>query len=207
MAMALHFCVAEIEAEAELAPLEGETKPRKRAEKDVTVSANRLRLLFTCGAHGTITTTAKEVNSARAFAKAWSFGPLKPRPVEEPEPIPVILASDLEDSSVQGARAGKTKKKVAATGARRVAQPKPAAIKKTKAVAKPAAKAKAPGKPAVKKPVAKKSATKKVAKKAAAKPANKSPAKSSSRSAGGTRPRPARPTRKRSGSKKSSRRS
>jgi len=202
MAMALHFCVAEIEAEAELAPLEGETKPRKRAEKDVTVSANRLRLLFTCGAHGTITTTAKEVNSARAFAKAWSFGPLKPRPVEEPEPIPVILASDLEDSSVQGARAGKTKKKVAATGARRVAQPKPAAIKKTKAVAKPAAKAKA---------VAKKSATKKVAKKvakkAAAKPANKSPAKSSSRSAGGTRPRPARPTRKRSGSKKSSRRS
>ena len=205
MAMALHFCVAEIEAEAGLAPLEGETKPRKRAEKDVTVSANRLRLLFTCGAHGTITTTGKEVNSARAFVKAWSFGPLEPRPVEEPEPIPVILASDLEDAAPdEDSRvSGRGKRKVAARAVR--------AARKAKAAEKPAPKAKAPRKTASKKTATKKSATrkvaKKVAKKTAAKTTKKSSSKSSSRSGGGTRPRPARPARKRSDSKKSSRRS
>ena len=56
MALALHFCRQEIEAEAGLAPAEGETKPKKRPEKEITVAANRLRLLFTCGAHGTVTT-------------------------------------------------------------------------------------------------------------------------------------------------------
>jgi hypothetical protein len=196
MTLALHFCRKEIEIEEGLAPAEAETKPRKRPEKEVTVAANRLRLLFTCGAYGTVTTTSREVNSARAFAKAWSFRALEPRPVEEPEPIPVILPSDLEEPESEAAlrRARKGGKKASAK--KKVAKKAPAKKAGTKKVAK-----KAPAK----KKVAKKAPAKKAASKKAA--TKKSAAKSSSRSGGGTRPRTTRTTRKRSVSKKSSRRS
>ena len=192
MALALHFCRQEIEIEQGLAPAEGETKPKKRAEKEVTVAANRLRLLFTCGAHGTVTTSSKEGNSARAFTKAWSFRALEPRPIEEPEPIPVILASDLDEAETEGA-SPKSRK-----GAKKTAAKQSAVGKKGKAAPKPTKKA------AKKAPAKKKVVKKAPAKKAATK---KGSAKSSSRSGGGTRPRTTRTTRKRSVSKKSSRRS
>ena len=179
MALALHFCAQEIE-------------PKKRAEKEVTVAANRLRLLFTCGAHGTVTTSSKEGNSARAFTKAWSFRALEPRPIEEPEPIPVILASDLDEAETEGA-SPKSRK-----GAKKTAAKQSAVGKKGKAAPKPTKKA------AKKAPAKKKVVKKAPAKKAATK---KGSAKSSSRSGGGTRPRTTRTTRKRSVSKKSSRRS
>jgi hypothetical protein len=78
MALALHHCATEQQAEAELAQAEADGKPRKRPERDVTNLANRLRLLFAIAAHGPSVSTTRPMNHSRAFVKAWSYSPLRP---------------------------------------------------------------------------------------------------------------------------------
>jgi len=78
LALFLHFCAAEIEAEEAVAVSEG--KPKKRPEKDVTVSANRLRLFASFSAFGKASSRSVPPNAARALAKAWSYAPLPAEP-------------------------------------------------------------------------------------------------------------------------------
>jgi hypothetical protein len=82
MALALHHCALEVQAEAELAQAEADGKPRKRPEQHVTHLANRLRLLFAIAAHGPSVSTARPLNHSRAFLKAWSYSAL-PSPAKK----------------------------------------------------------------------------------------------------------------------------
>lgn len=75
LALALHYCRREIEEEAvslEL-PTDG-SKPKKRPERELTASANRIRLLFSYSAHGTV--MPKEAHAGKAFVKWWAYKPL-----------------------------------------------------------------------------------------------------------------------------------
>ena len=75
LALALHYCRKELEDQAvyDVPPQDG-SKPRKRPERELTASANRMRLLFSYSAHGTV--IPKEAHAGKAFVKWWAYRPL-----------------------------------------------------------------------------------------------------------------------------------
>jgi hypothetical protein len=77
LALFLYYCAHEValEAEAEAAAAE-EGKPRKRPEKDVTLAAERLRLLAATAAKGSVVAKTRQALAARGFARAWAYSRL-----------------------------------------------------------------------------------------------------------------------------------
>ena len=75
LALALHYCRRELEEEALYGepPTDG-SKPKKRPERELTASANRMRLLFSYSAHGTV--NPKEAHAGKAFVRSWAYKPL-----------------------------------------------------------------------------------------------------------------------------------
>jgi len=72
--LALYYCQRELEEQAIYAVPSDDGKPKKRPEKELTASANRMRLLFSYSAHGTV--TPKEAHSGKAFVRSWAYKPL-----------------------------------------------------------------------------------------------------------------------------------
>jgi hypothetical protein len=84
LALFLQLCAAEAVAEAEEAAPDADPK-KKRAEKEVTASANRLRLVTAFAAQGKVTAKSAQANNSRALAKAWTYAPLPAKPAA-PQP-------------------------------------------------------------------------------------------------------------------------
>ena len=72
LALALHYCRRELEEEAvyDEPPTDG-TKPKKRPERELTASANRMRLLFAYSAYGSV--NSKEAHAGKAFVRSWAY--------------------------------------------------------------------------------------------------------------------------------------
>ena len=89
LALALHYCRKEAEPapepDAESDP--AADKPKKRPEKELTLAANRLRLLFAFSAYGSVTVKSMQANASHAFARSWAF-----RSLPKPKPAPVKKA-------------------------------------------------------------------------------------------------------------------
>jgi len=209
LAIFFSLLVAEHEEDALVEIEDGETKPKKRTDREAMLAVERIRMACAFAAFGESPTKAKLSTAHRKLAEAFKFGPVPPLPPPpEPATIPqIVVPSNIAPKAalqVVSASGKKTARKVAGKKfAQKAAAP--AATKKvaSKKVAKKAAK-KAATK-AAKKVVAKtaKKAVKKTAKKAAKKSAKKT---SASRTGGGARPRTSRTARTPSSTKKSSRR-
>ncbi|MHC4550277.1 MAG: hypothetical protein ACYTEZ_16015 [Planctomycetota bacterium] len=74
LALFLHYCARETAREAELVDDEG--KARKRPEKEVTLAAERLRMLAATAARGGVVAKTKQALAGRGLAKAWTYRPL-----------------------------------------------------------------------------------------------------------------------------------
>jgi len=179
---------------------EGESRPKKRTEREATLVLDRMRMACAFAAFGESPSKAKLAMAHRKVQEAFKFGavPELPPPPAPPT-IPQIVVPPEGGSKVALKVVKSPAKKVAKKA---VAKAAPKAVpnsgkKAAKKVAKKAAKK-----------VAKKAATKKVAAKKTAKKVAKKAAKktSASRTGGGARPRTTRVTRTPSKSKKSSRR-
>jgi hypothetical protein len=75
LALFIYYCGHEIALEAEAAAAD-EGKPRKRPEKEVTVAAERLRMLTATAAKGSVVAKTRQALAARGFSRAWAFSPL-----------------------------------------------------------------------------------------------------------------------------------
>jgi hypothetical protein len=199
LAIFFSLLIAENEEDALLETEDGESKPKKRTEREGMLAVERIRMACAFAAFGESPTKAKLSTAHRKLAEAYKFGPVPALPPPpEPATIPQIVVPDniapkvaLQVVSASKKAAKKVAKKVAAKKVAKKAAKKVAAKKVAKKAAKQAAKK-----------VAKK-ASKKAAKKAAKKSAKKT---SASRTGGGARPRTTRTTRTPSATKKSSRR-
>lgn len=77
LALFLYYCAHEVALEAEAAAAaEEEGKPRKRPEKDVTLAAERLRLLTATAAKGSVVAKTRQALASRGFARAWAYSRL-----------------------------------------------------------------------------------------------------------------------------------
>ena len=76
LALFLYYCAHEVALEAEAASAAEEGKPRKRPEKDITLTAERLRLLAATAAKGSVVTKTRQALAARGFARAWAYSRL-----------------------------------------------------------------------------------------------------------------------------------
>lgn len=86
LALFVHYCLQEEAAESAAAVAEAEPKAKKRPEKEITLAAERLRLLAAVAAAGQVVAKTRQTSAARNLEKAWSYSPL-------PEPAPVAAAS------------------------------------------------------------------------------------------------------------------
>jgi len=142
LALALYYCQQEADLEAEPAPAESDAeadKPKKRPEKDLTLAANRLRLLFAFSAYGTVTLKSMQANASRAFAKSWAFKSVpKPRPAPKPKPAPIPTPAPRpapkaapKAPAKKVAKKTPAKKKVGKVAAKKESPAKKAAKKRT----------------------------------------------------------------------------
>jgi hypothetical protein len=99
LALFLFYGSHEVALEAEAASGAEEGKPRKRPEKEVTLAAERLRLLTATAAKGSVVAKTRQALAARGFARAWAY-------------------SRLPDGGASAARDGASKKKPVATTAK-----------------------------------------------------------------------------------------
>lgn len=123
LALFLHYSLRAKAAEAEeAAGVTVEGKPKKRAEKELALLADRLRLAASIAAKGEVVPKAREALAARGLVAAWEPGsapealplerPPEPEPEEVPEPpplpddLPEAEAADAEEPGT-AARGGK----------------------------------------------------------------------------------------------------
>ena len=73
----LYYGSHEVALEAEAVSVaEEEGKPRKRPEKDITLAAERLRLLAATAAKGSVVAKTRQAMAMRGFARAWAYSRL-----------------------------------------------------------------------------------------------------------------------------------
>jgi len=101
LAMLIHFCRAELEAEVvsvpEVPEEEDAPRPRKKGERDLTPIVDRLRLLFTVAGYGHAEGKGQPATLVRRVAKLLDYAALPPRPVEEPRRAPAVPALDDDE--------------------------------------------------------------------------------------------------------------
>jgi hypothetical protein len=132
LALALYYTRAEIEEAASHLSENGDApKDKKRAEKDVTAAANRLRLLFAYSAYGNATAKTLQTNASRAFLKSWAYKPLpKPQPPKPAKKAPAKKAAAKKAPAKKApakkapAKKAAKKKAPAKKAAKRAARPK-----------------------------------------------------------------------------------
>jgi len=136
LALLLHFLqqAAADEAAADAPPEAEGAKPRRRPEKDLTQTANRLRMLFTLATLGPKARKTAPVPTGKRLVGAWAF-----RALPKPEPValkPAARKASGTRRAATGGTASKTKKKTAGRTTKSGSRPATGRTTRSKAPAK-----------------------------------------------------------------------
>ena len=111
LVLALYYCHRELEEQAIYGAPSEDGKAKKRPERELTASANRMRLLFAYSAHGTA--ISKFAHSGKAFVRSWAYKPLPKKVAKTVKKKAAKKAPKTTKKAAGGPKTRTTRKRVA----------------------------------------------------------------------------------------------